>query len=145
MIMENSISSFLNSRSMTKIDAFKLEFYCCRVAIQPHRSRVLKTKIESYKLDFFGLEEKQNLQNVAPIQLEKKEEEQSDLGGRSGAAPKKTIWLEKKEEEQSDLVLVGDLVFFFFFFFSMFSSFVFSFSPWICSSSCVSTHRNSSL
>ena len=93
MIMENSVSSFLNSRSMTKIDTFKLEFYCRHVAIQPHRSQVYKTRVLKPKPSltnsiFVGLEEKQNLKNATlkkMIWLEKKEEKQSDLGGRSGA------------------------------------------------------------
>ena len=136
---------------MTKIDAFKLEFYYCRVPNQPHKSRVyktrvLKTKTESYKLDFC----RTYLMNAVPkktIWLEKKEEEQSDLGGRSDLQRLGG----RRNEEQSknvgaligrDLVLV---VFFFFFFFSMFSFSVFSFSPWICSSSCMSTQWYSSL
>ena len=110
---------------MMKIDASKLEFHCY----------CLTNSI------FVGLEEKQNLKN---------------------AVPKKTIWLEKKEEEQSDLLLVDDLIFSDWVdeetknrarmlelrldtIWCWCSSSVFSFSPWICLSSCKSTHWNSSL
>ena len=89
---------------MTKIEAFKLEFYCCRVPIQPHRSRVYKTQVLKPKPSlrnsiFVGLEEKQNLKkNAAP----------KKTGWRSAAPRRRSnvgwaIWLEKNAGGQFDL------------------------------------------
>ena len=81
-ILETSISNFKNSRLMTKIEAFNLEFYCCCVPIWPHRSqvyktRVLKSKTESSKLDFFGI------WRTFWLEICSTEEDDLVLGGRS--------------------------------------------------------------
>ena len=73
MIIENSISSFLNSRSMTKIDTFKLEF--------------LKPKPSLTNSIFVELEEKQNLKNATTWRKTKPEErntKEDDLVGEEG-------------------------------------------------------------